>query len=791
MVQIARGRTRPAIQYILPLLAVAIPAISIHFLKDHLKAHRELGPLLNASWLIAVGCTAWWWGYFGAVVISCLVIVTASLAATGHWIAPQMSFGSAALTFGIALVVSWVSATRRKAEDVLRFANEELEQKVKARTAELEQAHDWLKTTIASIGDAVVATDPSGNIILTNSVAATLTGWTSSEAIGRHLDDIFVIVNEDTRAPVESSVEKVLRTGLVTGLANHTILISRDGTELQIDDSAAPIRHPDGELAGVVLIFREIGDRRRAERERERLLLETSLAREQLHSVFTQAPAIINIHRGPDHIFELVHPLMTRLTGDRQIVGLPLRQALPELANAGHLDILDRVYRTGVSEMSLESPLSAAEGEAAYFNMIFNSWREPDGPVAGVIVLAIDVTEQVRARREAEMTQERLRETARLESLGVLAGGIAHDFNNLLVGILGNASLALEMVPRSHPVCSVIEDLQSAGEKAALLTRQMLAYSGKGRFVVEPVDLSEVTSEILPLISRSVPPSVVVRPLLAKDLPRVDADRSQLHQVIMNLVINAAEACGDKQGMVTVVASLETPAIPVPSTFGLEAVPGGTFVVLEVSDTGCGMSDEVKARIFDPFFTTKFTGRGLGLSAVLGIIRAHKGAIAVDTAPGKGTIIRVLFPVSPKPFADAPAAPAEGARDRDGSGIVLVIDDEEVVRRVAKLTLEKYGYTVALAANGLLGVEVFRSMSDRILMVLLDLTMPVMAGEETLAELKRIDPAVRVILSTGYSEAEVTTRFSGHGLAGFLQKPYTAAQLADAVKNVVAAIRAH
>ena len=783
---------RPAIHYILPLVSVAVPAALTYFLKLYLKTHHQIAPLVNICWLIPICAGAWWWGYAGGLGLVGLVIVAASLAATGHWIAPQIQAGSIAGLIGISVAVSAVAQARRKVEDLLRSTNEQLDIKVRTRTAELEQARDWLQTTIGSIGDAVATTDAAGRILLMNGVAEALTGWKLDEAVGKPLERIFMAVDEDQRSLFENPVSRVMRTGTVTA-QDHAILVTRDGREMPIDDSAAPIRDAEGNLAGVVLIFREIGERYRAEKERERLLREADLARAaaeeqraQLHSVFMQAPAIINIHAGPDHVFEFVHPLMGKLTGGREIAGLPLREALPEFAGSDQIALLDRVYETGVSEMAIEVPVLRADEAPLYFDWILNCRRNLDGTVAGIIFMAVDVTERVTLRREEEMSQERLREAARLESLGVLAGGIAHDFNNLLVGIMGNASLALELVPKSHQVCGVIEDLQNASEKAALLTRQMLAYSGKGRFVIEPLDLSEVTADILPLISRSVPPNVVVRPLLAKTLPRMEADQSQLHQVIMNLVINAAEACGDKQGIVTVITSVAEPERHTPAAFGLAPVEGGALVALEVSDTGCGMPEEVKAKIFDPFFTTKFTGRGLGLSAVLGIIRAHKGAISVDSAPGKGTTFRVLFPATTEPVVEKPAAPALSPGDLAGSGIVLVVDDEDLVRRVAKLTLEKYGYKVALASNGYSGVEVFRSMPDRILAVVLDLTMPIMGGEEALAEMKRIDPEVRVILSTGYSESEATKRFAGQGLAGFLQKPYTSAQLAGEVKSVVA-----
>jgi CheY-like chemotaxis protein len=277
----------------------------------------------------------------------------------------------------------------------------------------------------------------------------------------------------------------------------------------------------------------------------------------------------------------------------------------------------------------------------------------------------------------------------------------------------------------------------------------------------------------------------VVRPLLGKHLPYIEADRAQIHQVIMNLVINGVEACGEQDGLVTVMTSTLQTDRSEPAEFGLDPVQSGTFVKLEVTDTGCGMSEEIKARIFDPFFSTKFTGRGLGLSAVLGIIRAHKGTISVDTTPGQGTTFRMLFPATKERPVKKAAPDRASSRNPTGSGVVLVVDDEEVVRRVAKMTLERHGYTVALAVNGQSGVETFRGMYDRVVAVILDLTMPVMGGEETLAELKRVHPGVKVILSTGYSESDALKKFAGQGLAGFLQKPYTAVQLAEEVKNVV------
>jgi CheY-like chemotaxis protein len=367
----------------------------------------------------------------------------------------------------------------------------------------------------------------------------------------------------------------------------------------------------------------------------------------------------------------------------------------------------------------------------------------------------------------------------------VLAGGIAHDFNNLLVGILGNASLAQDMLPDGSPIRELMGDVVSASDKAALLTRQMLAYSGRGRFVVEPVDLSTMVREILPLVSRSISPAVSVDLALAAELPAVECDKTQMQQVIMNLLINAAESCNGNPGMVHVSTSTAlADAQTIRPAFGLAPVQAGCFVRLEVRDTGSGMSEEVKAKIFDPFFTTKFTGRGLGLSAALGIIRAHHGAIEVESTVGKGTSFRIYFPAAAGVKEAAQDAKAPGLQ-LAGGGTILVVDDEEVVRKTARVTLQRNGYRVVTAENGEAAVNLFESMAGEIELVVLDLTMPVMGGEAALEHLKRIDPEAKVLLSSGFSFAEVSVRFQGRGLAGFLQKPYTAAQLVEEVQRAV------
>jgi signal transduction histidine kinase/CheY-like chemotaxis protein len=383
--------------------------------------------------------------------------------------------------------------------------------------------------------------------------------------------------------------------------------------------------------------------------------------------------------------------------------------------------------------------------------------------------------------------EEQLRHTQKLESLGVLAGGVAHDFNNLLTGILGNASLALETLPQGSSSHKLLQDLIDATFRAANLNRQLLAYAGKGRFVVEPVNLSTLIDELSPLLRASIPRTVQLRLDLDHHVPSVMADAAQLNQVVMNLVINGAEAVPEGQsGTVRVTVGPQTldREFIEQALVGQDVVPGA-YVGLEVHDSGSGMTPEVQARAFDPFFTTKFTGRGLGLSAVLGIVRGHHGALKVNSTLGLGTTFKLLFPARAGASAKRVRKAVNRRHSLSGTGAILVVDDEEIVRRTATSTLEHAGYTVLQASNGREAVEVFEQQHGSVDLVLLDMTMPVMSGEETLMVFRTRYPNVKVVLSSGYDEVEAVQRFAGKGFAAFLQKPYAARTLLECVKALL------
>jgi signal transduction histidine kinase/ActR/RegA family two-component response regulator len=392
------------------------------------------------------------------------------------------------------------------------------------------------------------------------------------------------------------------------------------------------------------------------------------------------------------------------------------------------------------------------------------------------------------AKQVAEVREEfalDLAESQKLEALGVLAGGIAHDFNNLLTVILGNTSLALSTLAPGARERAQLEQVELAGTRSAELARQMLAYSGKGRFVVEVLDLAEIVSGQIELIKAAVSKTAVLALELAPDTPTVEGDATQLRQVVLNLITNASEAIGEANGTISVRCG----PIDADRTFLSKydfagQLPEGRYARFEVADTGAGMDAETKEKIFDPFFTTKFTGRGLGLAAVQGIVRGHGGAMKVQTEPGQGTGFTLIFPASTK---SAPAAAHSAAPTiAHTSGTVLVADDDDAVRRMTVKMLESIGLTVVSAVDGTQALRLFNERADEFAFVLLDLMMPGMSGDAVMTELQCIGTTTPIVLTSGYNSQELSQRFVGRGVAAFLQKPYRLSQLRATALEILA-----
>lgn len=400
-----------------------------------------------------------------------------------------------------------------------------------------------------------------------------------------------------------------------------------------------------------------------------------------------------------------------------------------------------------------------------YDSLVLNITADPmlddTGKLSGAVMIVSDITEERRL-------EEQFQESQKFETIGTLAAGVAHDFNNLLTSIVGNASLLLTELPPNPIHLERLQDVLRAGKRAAELTSQLLAYSGRGRHFVQHVELSSLIRRSQELIEASVTKKVTVQLELAPDLPRIQADATQIQQLVLNLVSNAAEAIGEGPGSVIIRTS-----------------PGSGHVYLEVRDTGCGIAPDARAHIFEPFFSTKFTGRGLGLAAVAGIVRGHKATIEVVSTPGEGSTFRIGFPAAEESGAET--APAEGHVHTPAisrSGKILVVDDEDMVCRVAQAALESAGHEVLVAMNGAEAIAMVRKHPD-ISLVVLDLTMPVMGGAEAIDGIREAHAGIQVIVSTGYDHREAVARFRKKGVAAYLQKPYTARQLIERVNAVV------
>ncbi len=426
-----------------------------------------------------------------------------------------------------------------------------------------------------------------------------------------------------------------------------------------------------------------------------------------------------------------------------------------------------------------------ADGEERLLSIRAQATLAADGTLLRVLGTAQDLTEAKRAEDERRQFEARLQESQRLESLGMLAGGIAHDFNNLLVGVLGNASLALEELPPDSRARARIADVELAARRAGDLTRQILAYSGKGSFVVEPVDLVGLVEEMGHLMEAVVSKNVLLEYGFGPERPVIEADATQLRQVVMNLIVNAAEASGSEHGRITVRAGVVSADREYLESFVLgENAAEGDYGYLEVSDTGAGMSPSTLVSIFDPFYSSKGAGRGLGLAGVLGIVRAHGGAVRVESELGEGSTFMALLPLS---HAPVPLRVQNIPSPRShASGTILVVDDERVIREVTQAMLVRAGFTVLTCSDGEEAVVLFQERDAEIDAVVLDLMMPGLSGDEVLRSLRAIRPDLPVVVSSGYTAHALDGLVDAVGEVAFLQKPYTVLELVGTVQKALA-----
>ncbi len=535
-------------------------------------------------------------------------------------------------------------------------------------TQELRASEERFRSAFehAAIGRAIAG--PDGRFARVNAAFAALLGYAQDELLARtwmeitHPDDL---------------AESAKRSGTLWSGQNRTFrlehrLLRKGGEIVWVDLSVVVVTGAAGQLPYVIGDIVDVSERKAAE-----VALEE--ARTFLQQVVDTSPHMIFVkdRRGQvtfvneytaRYYGTTTHALMAQTTETVHQEGSE--------AEAFVTDDLE-VIRTR-QKIEKEELNTAPGGEQHWFHTVKVPLVRSDGTVE-VLGIATDITQLKRAEDDRRSLEAKIQHSQKLESLGILAGGIAHDFNNVLTGILGHADLAMMELPADSYARSLIAEVIKAARQAAALTKQMLAYSGKGRFVVKPLDLNAVMRDLGQLLRVTISKKCAVRYDLAPDLPAIDADDAQLRQVVMNLLINASEAIGDEGGLIQVTTGATTcDRAYLWETYLDHDLPEGLYVFVEVADTGCGMSEDTRKKIFDPFFTTKFTGRGLGLSAVLGIVRGHRGLLKVHSEPGRGTTFRVAFPASSRPAVSEASVRTDSTWR--GSGKVLVVDDEPLVR---------------------------------------------------------------------------------------------------------------
>jgi PAS domain S-box-containing protein len=618
---------------------------------------------------------------------------------------------------------------------------------------ELEQANKQVKDVLESITELFIALDFEWRFTYANQAAARKMRKPLEDILGKNIWELFPVL-------VATDLQHRFQHVMTERMPVHFEFLSPEGSWFEVH--AYP---SNGGLSAYTL---DVTDRKKNEEELSRLAAIVDASDDAIFSLALD-DTVLTWNRGAEKIYGY---------SAQEMIGRTMSLVRPPDSLYETEQRLASVKR-GEHFRNFHARRIRKDGRSIWISISASPVRDRHGNVVAISSTARDIT-------DIKALEEQLRQAAKLESLGVLAGGIAHDFNNLLVGMLGNASLAKDILPPGSRAAPMLDDVIDASERAATLTRQLLAYSGKGKFVIQPVDISDLVREMTKLVQASVPKAVALRLRLASDLPPVIGDVAQLQQLIMNLVINAAEAIGDNPGSVMVttgeqqIVDGETSGTAV----GADPVTPGRYVFLEVDDNGAGMDEATIPKIFDPFFTTKFTGRGLGLSAALGIVRGHEGFMQVASSPGRGSAFRVLLPAA-RDAAQEKAAPPPAHEVKDdltGSGVILLVDDEQLVRRIAATMLARLGYTILEAGNGQEAIELFQRNLSQVDLVILDLSMPVMDGEECLSRLKAIKPDVPVLLSSGFSETEAELRFQSAGVASFLQKPYTSQHLAELVK---------
>ncbi|MEZ4703386.1 MAG: PAS domain S-box protein [Rhodothermales bacterium] len=652
------------------------------------------------------------------------------------------------------------------------------------------EREESIRATLQSIGDAVIATDEFGLVTRMNPVAAKMTGWTVDEARGRPLGEVFQIFHAETGEPAESPVERVLATGEIVGLANDTMLRSRDGSTYQIADSGAPIRDQAGRILGVVLVFRDVTEAYRIQERLRDHMRKRSEAHNFLINVLDAIPVRV-YWKDAQLRYSGGNILFARDAGIGHPGGL-IGKTDAEMPWRNEAELAERLERLVLEDA--ESYLAIEEerviGSGA--QLIVRSNRVPlrnlEGQIVGVLGTYEDITRSKQAEEEGIKLEAQLRQAQKLETIGTLAGGIAHDFNNILTPILGYSDLALASLSEGDPGYRELHEIYGAARRAKELVRHILAFSRQVDREITAVSLPDVIEEALGLLRPLIPANVAIQRDIPDATRPILADATQIHQVVVNLCTNAYQAM--KEGGVLHLG-LREHVIERRHMGRHERLQPGVYLRLSISDTGTGMDAMTAARVFEPFFTTKAVneGTGLGLSVAYGIVRSLNGDIRIESEQGIGTTMHVYLPAIVSESAAPSQQAGRGAMPAGGSEHLLVVDDESAVLDVIGRMLLRLGYVVHTQHDPAQVLDMLKKSPHAFDLVLTDLTMPGMTGIQLATGIKEAFPDLPIVLMTGYGTAVNEEKRMRLNIEHVLYKPIELGDLAHAIRQTLDAAR--
>ncbi len=634
----------------------------------------------------------------------------------------------------------------------------------------LRESEENLRITLNAIGDAVIDTDVQGSVMRMNLMAEQLTGWEAAQAVGYPLEDVFAVVDEHTQEPLESISHRVLGARKIVEYTQEVLLQCKDQTTRPVTISAAPILNTSKEVTGMVVVFQDVTKEWRAQKTAEsidknyRSLIEGSIEGILIHKNFK--PLLVNKSYAEIHGY----------TVDEILAMESIVSIYAEHERARLMHYHDARKKGEYAPSQFEYQAVHKNGDLIWLDMRVTTIKWKEEPAVQTTVF--DITERKRMEEDRDKLETQFQQAQKFEATSTLAGGIAHDFNNLLMGVQGNASLMsmyADLPPRFN---EKLKNIEHYVQRGAELTHQLLTLSRGAVLEKRPTDLNAAIRRSAKLFARTHK-EISIHQNLHNELYKVDADQGQIEQVFLNLFVNALHAMPSGGDI-----HLESQNTYVDGQSVLPSIlESGPYVRLTVTDTGVGMDKKTQAKIFDPFFTTKQKGEGtgLGLTSVYGIIKKHGGVINVYSEKGEGTTFNIYLPASTEQEA-VETIPELDDTIEGGMETILLVDDEDLVITVGEEMLELMGYTVLTARNGGEALEIYKANWGRINLVILDIIMPQMGGEETFAQLKAINPDVLVLLSSGYAMNGKAERILKKGCCGFIQKPFDIRRLAKKVR---------